>query len=364
MVYRRPYSRRGGSRVRTTYDFTLDGKNFGGTKNTTDTVFEKEILDRAANLTPPMDIRNRINQYARKVINALEAEKTEKSLPNVAVERIKHVGSFVTDTCTHSSDKSDIVVELNSLPSFETMSELGEKVVENMKKADEKDTSVALAQSYGCSIMAHNCQVRILVTINASDSNKLEPDLHLEKLQLMKNSFAVGHTCWFLDLINSSPPDFVQEYQALVRVLKDVRARFIAFQNLSIWALQYLAFYSLSNGPNREKISLGTAFRRFFELIAAGLFVPKAPVLIDPTCPMRIGFDLTPAQMDALCISAQTVIRIFATGNDGYRAVLGTQGSAQDLTQATTTWKGVEIRPSIEAYKEGCMGIKYAPLRS
>lgn len=179
---------------------------------------------------------------------------------------------------------------------------------------------------------------------------------------MMINFFAVRHTNWFQELTNSMPADFLLEYQALIRVLKDARTRFHGLLALSIWALQYLAFYCLTNGPNRQKTCLGTAFRRFFEVIASGVFLPKAPTLVDPTTPLyRIGFDLTLPEMDALCMAAQTIVRTFATGNDGFRAVLGTHGSAEDLTQTTTRWKDIDVYPSLPVYREGCMNIFPAP---
>lgn len=120
--------------IRTIYDYTLDRANLAGTKNNMDTVFEKvclkyqivsnssifrvqEILDRAANLTPSADVRKTVEAFTKKVLGALEKEKNEKTMEDIRIEQIMEVGSFVNNTCTHSSDKSDIVVQLNILPS-------------------------------------------------------------------------------------------------------------------------------------------------------------------------------------------------------------------------------------------------------
>uniref|UniRef100_A0A1I7UVV5 DZF domain-containing protein n=1 Tax=Caenorhabditis tropicalis TaxID=1561998 RepID=A0A1I7UVV5_9PELO len=343
--------------VRTVYDYTLDSTNLEGTKNSTnDPKFDKEIIERAANLTPSVEVRTRIHQYAQKVMAALEKEKNEQTLSEVGVSRIQHVGSFVTDTTTHSSDKSDIVVELSKLPSYETVGELGQKIVENMKIADPKETGEPLQMPYGCLITSHNCRVRVLVTISVQDSSRLEPGLHLDEKPLMLNCFAVRHVQWFHGMSQNMSQEFVKEYQSLVRVLKDVRSRYICLKPMSVWTLQYLAFYCLNYGPNRTKVSLGTAFRRFFEIIAAGILLPKAPIIIDPTSQNhRIGFDLTLPEMDTLCMGAQTLVRTFATGDEGYRTILGTHGTPADLTVINLTWKGIEIGPSLEAYKEGCM---------
>lgn len=342
--------------VKTVYDFTLDSANLGGTTNWSDSKFDKEILERAANLTPSVELRTRIDAYAKKVIVALEKERIENTLTDVGVAHIIHVGSFVTDTTTHSSDKSDVVVQLKTLPSYETVAELGRKIVENMKIADPKETGEPLQMEYGCLISSHSCQVRVLVTISPDDSSKLEPQLHLDQRHLMLNCFAIRHIHWYSQIIRSIPPEYLEEYKALIRVLKDARSRFSDFKHISIWTLHYLAFHCLFNGPKRQKVRLGTAFRRFFECIAAGVLLPKAPCLIDPVSPnFRIGFDLTYPQMDSICMGAQILVRIFATGEDGYRAILGTHGTAADLTQTTSTWNNIVISPSVTAFKEECM---------
>ncbi|CAL2045995.1 unnamed protein product [Caenorhabditis brenneri] len=347
------------NQIKSVYDLTLDGSNLGKSKNSaTDPQFDKEILDRGANLTPSVEYQTRVIQYAKKVIVALEKEREEHTLPEIGISYVGLVGSFATETSTHSSDKSDVVVQVNILPSYETTAELGRKLVENMKLADPKETGEPLPTDYGCLLLSHICQVRILFTINPHDAAKLEPGLHLDVKQMMLNYFAIRHAAWFSEMSRNMPQDFQQEYRALVRVLKDVRSRYKNFKPMSLWTLQYISFYCLVHGPNRQKVSLGTAFRRFFELIASGALLPKVSVLNDPTAPNhRIGFDLSLEEMDTVCIGAQTIVRILATGNDGYRTVLGIQGTPADLTQTISTWNGIEIKPGVEAYKEGCMDI-------
>lgn len=347
--------------IQNIYDFTLEGTKEGMKNLTSDPLFDKEIMDRAANLTPSDIYQTRIIEYAKKVILALEKEKRENTLPEVGVACVKYVGSFVTDTATHSSDTSDVVVQLNALPSSETIVELGRKIVENMRSADPKETGEPLPTEYGCLILSHSGRVRILVTIKPEDSTKLEPGLHLDVRQMMINYFAMRHIAWFSELDSKMSLEFKQEYRALVRVLKDVRSRYHNLKPMSIWTLQYFAFYCLINGPNRQKTSLGTAFRRFFELIAAGFFLPKAPCLVDPNAENhRIGFDLKLSQLDAICIGAQVIVRILATGSEGCRTILGTQGTPADITQTTSTWGKIQITPGKGAFKEGCMDTSAA----
>lgn len=163
-----------------------------------------------------------------------------------------------------------------------------------------------LAREYGCQVLASDAQVRILVTITPNNASQLEPDLHLG-LDTMRIAYqAIRHTHW-LEAVSSQGP-----LKELIRVVKDVRRRFPGLQYLNIWSIQYLVrlllfplFFSvlqcwwcMMRLPDRTPLPLGPAFRRVFQLLAAGLFLPNAPILTDPTEPTQgIGCELTRDQM-------------------------------------------------------------------
>ncbi|CAB3398354.1 unnamed protein product [Caenorhabditis bovis] len=323
-----------------------------------DSQFNSEIIERAANLTPSLDAYAKVLEFTEKVKAALQKEMEKNTVPDVKIESISLVGSYSTDTVLCGNLKSDIVVQLSTLPSFETVNALGNKVVENVRKANPKDVSTSVAQEYGCCIMTPNAQVKILITILPENSTKLEPQLHLSEQIMMKNFFAIRHVTWFKTIEQGITPEFLLELKALIRVIKDVRNRYEEFRSLSIWALQYLAYYAISNGPNRERISLGAAFRRFFEILASGILLPKAMVLNDPaSSTYRIGWDMSYNDMDLVCMTAQVFTQIFATGDNGYRAILGTNPDTTnlDLAKTTSTWGDIEITPLQAAFEENCM---------
>lgn len=81
-------------------------------------------------------------------------------------------------------------------------------------------------------------------------------------------------------------------------MVKDVRRRFSGLHHLNIWVLQYLCYFSLMKEPERIPLPLGPAFRRFFQLLSAGIFLPNAAPMYDPAEPSRpLGSDLTFEQM-------------------------------------------------------------------
>ncbi|CAI5453674.1 unnamed protein product [Caenorhabditis angaria] len=341
------------------FDMVMLQDSFDGTKNNLDAAFEKEIIDKAKLLQPTAVVKAKVGELTEHIINALNLEKEEKTLADVVINHVAKVGSFNTDTTLNTSAKSDIALQLCTLPSFETLSAISKRVIENIQqKSNFKDVITAVNHDYGCCIMTPNAQARILVTILPEISEKLEPDLHLGEKKLMLNYFSIRHSEWFQEVIESIDSFTLLELRSLIRVLRHAKNRFMDLQSLSIWNIHFLAFYSLLNGPRGTKVNLGTAFRRFFELLAAGILLPKTRCMIDPTSKsMQIGWELTNAQRDALTMAGQTMVRIFATGNDGYRAVLGTLATCQgvDLTQQKSAWNGIVVEPLRDAFKEGCM---------
>lgn len=58
------------------------------------------------------------------------------------------------------------------------------------------------------------------------------------------------------------------------------------------------AHYCVMNTPMRTPLPLALAFRRFFQVLAAGILLPNSPALVDPCdSPARIHFSLSLDEM-------------------------------------------------------------------
>lgn len=104
--------------------------------------------------------------------------------------------------------------------------------------------------------------------------------------------------------------------------MRDLTTRFEAFSPLNTWLIDLLAHFAIMNNPSRQALPINSAFRRVFQLLASGLFLPGSSGISDP-CEVghiRVHTILTLEQQDNLCMSAQTILRILMHG--GYKVEL------------------------------------------
>lgn len=157
------------------------------------------------------------------------------------------------------------------------------------------------------------------------------------------NLASVKHARWFEENASHST------VKVLIRILKDIRSRFEGLTPLNPWIIDLLAQYAVMNNPKREALGLVVAFKRVFQLISAGFFLPGSAGIIDP-CEQslnRIHTAMSLEQQDCVCYTSQTLLRVLTHG--GYRQILGLESSSSIAT-SPSVWNGVLIIPSSKAY--------------
>lgn len=138
-------------------------------------------------------------------------------------------------------------------------------------------------------------------------------------------------------------------WQVLIRLLRDVRSRFDGFESLTPWMLDLLAHFAIMNNPGRQALPINQAFRRVFQLLAAGLFLPGSAGITDP-CEggsIRIHTAMTLEQQDVCCMTAQTLLRVLSHG--GYKHIIGIEGNS-NIAKEMSVWDGVVVSPLDKAY--------------
>ena len=158
----------------------------------------------------------------------------------------------------------------------------------------------------GFDVFNWQARVRVLITTLPQNIRKLEPEIHLDSKNMQLNLSMLRHSRWFEENASHS------SIKVLIRVLRDLTTRYEAFAPLNTWLIDLLAHFAIMNNPSRQALPIHSAFRRVFQLLSAGLFLPGSSGISDP-CEVghiRVHTILTLEQQDALCMTAQTILRI------------------------------------------------------
>lgn len=202
---------------------------------------------------------------------------------------------------------ADIVVILKTLPTKEACEALSKKVQDDLKNVMKTEV-VTKGDVLGCQLHEkgfdiHNegARVKVLIATLPQNIRKLEAETHLDPQAMQSHLAAIRHSRWFEENAHHS------SIKVLIRLLRDLTKRFTAFQPLSPWMLDLLAHFAIMNNPSRQALPINLAFRRVFQLLAAGLFLPGSAGISDP-CEnghLRVHTALSLEQQDVCCMSAQ-----------------------------------------------------------
>lgn len=246
---------------------------------------------------------------------------------------------------------ADIVVILKTLPTREAVEALGNKVKEDLKnlmKSEVISKGEALTHTTnerGIEISNSFACVRVMVTTIHHNLRKLDPDIHLDQKIMMSHLAAIRHSRWFEENAHHS------SIKVLIRLLRDIKSRFDGFEPLNPWMLDLLAHFAIMNNPSRQALPINQAFRRVFQLLAAGLFLPGSAGITDP-CEggnIRIHIAMSLEQQDVCCLTAQTLLRVLSHG--GYKHILGLEGNSSIATEMSI-WDGVVVSILDKAYEK------------
>uniref|UniRef100_A0A8C7LM07 DZF domain-containing protein n=1 Tax=Oncorhynchus mykiss TaxID=8022 RepID=A0A8C7LM07_ONCMY len=308
-----------------------------------ETAFSEALLKRNQDLGPTSVEQSSILSLVTKITNVIDNFIVSAGADEVEIEEMRQVGSYKKGTMTTGHNVADLAVILKILPSVETVTALGTKVVETLRTQDPSEVLSMLPNETGFEISSADATVKILIATVPHNMRKLEPDVHID-MKLLQNSLAaVRHAP---ANANSHPP------MVLVRLLKDLRIRFPGFEPLTPWMLDLLGHSAVMNNPSRQPLALNVAFRRSLQMLSSGLFLPGSAGIADP-CEnghYRVFTVMNLEQQDMVCLTAQTLVRLLSHG--GYMKILGLDGDASHLVVETSTWDGVTVKPSEKAYEK------------
>nr|CAD7204582.1 unnamed protein product [Timema douglasi] len=203
-----------------------------------------------------------------------------------------------------------------------------------------------LTNDRGFEVSSSDATVRVLVTTVHQNMRKLDPEVHLDHKILQSHLAAIRHSRWFEENAHHS------SIKVLIRLLRDLRVRFVGFEPLSPWMLDCLAHTAIMNNPSRQALPINQAYRRVLQLLSAGLFLPGSAGISDP-CEggnIRVHTALSLEQQDMVCLTAQTLLRVLAHG--GYKRILGIEGHSRQIATEMSVWEGVVVSPLDKAYEK------------
>lgn len=313
-----------------------------------DSVITQALLKRNTDLSPTPLEQTAILNLVTKIQTVLEnLAVAPGTFDACQIEEVRQVGSFKKGTMMAGHNIADVVVILKTLPTLEAVQALGNKVLEDVKASDPKDVLTLNPIDGGFEIKTVQATTKILITTLPQNTRKLDAELHVDQKLLQNHLAAIRHSRWFEENTHHS------SIKVLIRLLRDLRSRFEGFHPLTPWIIDLLAHYSITSHPSRQPLGLAAAYKRVLQLLASGLFLPGSAGIPDPceSGNVRVHTILSLEQQDALCLTAQTLLRVFVHG--GHKQVIGVEKCpSRAIATEMSVWDGIVVSPLGKAYEK------------
>jgi len=299
-------------------------------------------------LTPTDKEQQALNNLLNKVTTVLDnLVVAPGDFDKCQLEEVRQVGSYKKGTMRTGKNIADVVVIFKTIPTKESIEALSKKVEELLKESMKTEviskTEMITVQITEKGFDIFNWQARVCILIATVPPNIRKVENPEMQKHLVNSLSAIRHIRFFEENSNSS-------VKVLIRILRDIATRFEAFSVMNPWMIELLANFAILSNANRQALSINQAFRRVFQLLASGLFLPGSSGLLDPceNVPVRVHTCLTLEQQDNLCMTAQTLLRVLKHG--GYKVILGID-KKENLIAEMSVFDGVVISPLKLAYE-------------
>ena len=313
-------------------------------KEEDDKPFQDALVKRNQDLTPSQAEQTALSNLVSKIQTVLDGLIVSPgSFDACQIEEVRQVGAYKKGTMVTGHNVAEIVVVLKTLPTKEAVEALGKKVWETMKQKDPREVLTMIPNDRGFDLSSPEATAAMHVTTIIPNLRKLDAALHMDAKILSSAHSMVRQSRWFEENAHHS------SIKTLIRLLHDLKRRFLGFERLTSWMLDLLAHYCILNTPNRQPLTLDRAYKRFFEILSAGFFLPGSAGIVDPceSGAVRVHTAMTLEEQAEVCLTAQTLLRVLSNG--GFKHILGIEGNSSIATEMSV-WDGVVVSPHERAY--------------
>ncbi|CAH3144463.1 unnamed protein product [Pocillopora meandrina] len=315
-----------------------------------ETAFTQALLKRNQELTPSGQEQASVQNLVTRITTVLDNLIVAPDAAELGLEEVRAVGSHKKGTMLLGHPVADLAVILKKLPIESDIVALATRVQKSLKEDGSSAEYPIQSNEGGFNISSpEGALVRVLITTLPKNLQDADPTMHVD-VKLLEGALAtIRHARWFEE--NA----FHTSTRLLVRLFKDLRKRFTGLQGLTPWLIDLLAHRAAMMNSSRQPLPVNVAFRRAFQLLSAGLFLPGSLGIIDPceSGNVRAHSVLSLEEQDAITTCAQTLLRCLNHG--AYHEILGLsqEGIPQvALETEVSSWGGVIVTPGPKAYEK------------
>jgi len=318
--------------------------------NNHDDQIEKLLDDRVKALTATEDEKDYLELMVKMIANVLTELKKFKGDDNdndrVKVTSYQLIGNYTRGIVFAGNAVAEIVTFLQILPTAVNVEKFSSCIMKCLKnKQDDEakpeeetkmDPKLFEVKNYeeGFIIVHPRASVKILMTASSNVLSEQRADMNelSVKEPILRLAWFLGPQTDWLD--KNASEDIIKN---LSRIFQDISKRFVGFKPLTPWIIDNIVVYVVKYNPTGNNLTMAQAFRRFFQVLSAGFFLPESSAILDPCHPTKkpIHFRMTFEEQDKLTTTAQNLLRLICHG--GFASIIGSEGN-DSLISERSSW--------------------------
>ncbi|KAK2559462.1 Interleukin enhancer-binding factor 2-like protein [Acropora cervicornis] len=214
--------------------------------------FTQALLKRNQELTPSGQEQASVQNLVTKVTTVLDNLIVTPEAADLGVEEVRAVGSFKKGTMLLGHPVADLAVILKNLPTETIILTLATKVQKSLQEEGSVTEYPMQSNEGGFNISSPDgALVRVLIATLPKNLCEADPAQHVD-VKLLEGALAtIRHARWFEE-------------------------------NAFHTSTRLLAHRAAMASSSRQPLPVNIAFRRAFQLLSSGLFLPGSLGIIDP----------------------------------------------------------------------------------